>query len=381
MPRTSFDWCVIWLAADPSEPWLLVLPQETVSDDEFLITRWLVASGDTVAVGDPVVEVETSKSTVELAVERPGTIHYLHSAGSRVRLGRPVALVTSGPVATTDVEVALGIESGATSAADGAPRFSAAARAALAGTGLSESDFDGSGLVTEAMVARAVAERGAGSRAVPAPLLARADGSALVIVGGGGHAAIVIDVIRALHAFRIVGLLDDALAVGDDVSGVPVLGPVSELAALRERGVVLAVNAIAGLRDRSVRETVWNRITDAGFGLPTLVHPSAVIEASATIAEGAHILAGAYVGARAHVSEDAIVNAHAVVSHDCRIGEHAHIAPSATLAGEVVVGRNALVGMGATVFLGVDIGQEATVGNGGTVMADVPDRGNVRGGA
>ena len=52
------------------------------------------------------------------------------------------------------------------------------------------------------------------------------------------------DPVRDRFRGAIVGL-----AVGDDVSGVPVLGPVSELAALRERGVVLAVNAIAGLRD------------------------------------------------------------------------------------------------------------------------------------
>ena len=369
MPTTSWDWCVICVACEPSAPWLLIPAKETVSDSEFLIARWLVASGDTVRRGDTLVEVETSKAAMDLESETDGVVYFTQAAGSRVALGSPIAIVAAVPMSTEEVGQLLG-----PGPPPGSTRFSARARAVLAGTGLTERDFDGGGLITEAMVRERIAGSATGSeRDAPPAGGAPVDGSLVVIVGAGGHAATMVDLLTELRSFRIAGLLDDTVAVGGLVAGHPILGTLDELPRLRERGIVLVVNAIAGIGDRGLRERVWSRIKGAGCGVPTLVHPRAVVDLSAVLAEGAQILAGAYVGARAFVDEDAIVNSHAVVSHDCRVGAHAHVAPNATLAGDVQVGVSSLIGMGSTTYLGVRIGREAVVANGTSVLVDVPD--------
>ena len=59
------------------------------------IVRWLVAEGDTVAVDQPMVEVETAKALVEVPSPYAGTVLTLHGAeGETMDVGSP--LITIG---------------------------------------------------------------------------------------------------------------------------------------------------------------------------------------------------------------------------------------------------------------------------------------------
>lgn len=58
------------------------------------ILHWLVAEGDVVALDQPVVEVETAKSAVEVPSPFEGVVHRLHGAeGETVFVGRPLISV------------------------------------------------------------------------------------------------------------------------------------------------------------------------------------------------------------------------------------------------------------------------------------------------
>src|SRR5213594_3881788 len=55
------------------------------------IVRWLVASGDTVELNQPLVEVETAKAVVEIPSPFAGVIRILHGSGSEdVSVGAPL---------------------------------------------------------------------------------------------------------------------------------------------------------------------------------------------------------------------------------------------------------------------------------------------------
>ncbi len=53
------------------------------------------------------------------------------------------------------------------------------------------------------------------------------------------------------------------------------------------------------------------------------------------------------------------------------IGDYCHIAPRATLCGQVNVGESAYVGAGATVIQGITLAAGCIVGAGSTVLSDV----------
>ncbi|RUQ40908.1 biotin/lipoyl-containing protein, partial [Micrococcus sp. HSID17227] len=75
------------------------------------IVRWLVAEGDTVAVDQPMVEVETAKALVEVPSPYAGTVLILHGAeGETMDVGSPLITIGeagesgegSAPVAGTE---------------------------------------------------------------------------------------------------------------------------------------------------------------------------------------------------------------------------------------------------------------------------------------
>ncbi len=165
-----------------------------------------------------------------------------------------------------------------------------------------------------------------------------------------------------------VFFVDDAPArAGTRVADLPVLDAEAGLARARDEGCAMAF----GVGDNRVRERLHARSVAAGLACPALVHPCAVVAASATIEDAAVIAAGAVVNPDARVERGAIVNTGAVVEHDCVVGAFAHVSPGAVLTGGVTIGAAAHVGAGAVVLVGRRVGTEAQIGAGAVVTRDV----------
>jgi sugar O-acyltransferase (sialic acid O-acetyltransferase NeuD family) len=194
----------------------------------------------------------------------------------------------------------------------------------------------------------------------------------IVLFGGGGHCASVIDAIRSVGGYDVAGVIDSALPMGDEVLGVSVIGSDGDLPRLRSSGVSGFLVTVGSIGDASVRAALVSLALAAGLTPVSVIHGSAVVSPQASVAPGAFVGAVAYVGPRATVGENAIINSGAIIDHDCRIGSLAHVASGAVLSGNVVVGQAAHVGAGASVSQGVSIGERAIIGTGSVVVSDVP---------
>ena len=194
----------------------------------------------------------------------------------------------------------------------------------------------------------------------------------IVVIGGGGHAAVVIDALRAGGA-DIQGLCDPALKRG--AAGpleVPVLGGDEAIEGMDPARVRL-VNGIGSVGSTERRAKVFADFKARGFCFATVLHPSAIVARDVEIGEGGQVMAGSVIQTGARIGDNAIVNSAASIDHDCTIGEDAHIAPGVVLSGNVAVGAGAHLGTGARVIQGVTIGRGAIVGAGVVVLDDVPD--------
>ena len=133
----------------------------------------------------------------------------------------------------------------------------------------------------------------------------------ITLIGDGGHAAVIRDLVKARERldknFEADGTI---IAVGNNKD-----------------------------RKREAQERKGTRFT-------YLIHPSATVASSALIGMGTVIMAGAVVQARAVIGEHCILNSGCVVDHDCYLGDFVHIAPGASLCGNVRVGEGAIVGVG-----------------------------------
>jgi pyruvate dehydrogenase E2 component (dihydrolipoamide acetyltransferase) len=85
------------------------MPSVLAGATEAAIANWLVAPGDTVAVGTPMAEIETEKALVEYAAEEAGVIGRLVLAvGDAGEIGDPIAVLVSADETDADIDAALG---------------------------------------------------------------------------------------------------------------------------------------------------------------------------------------------------------------------------------------------------------------------------------
>ena len=212
----------------------------------------------------------------------------------------------------------------------------------------------------------------------------RPNSGRLLILGGGGHASVVAEILKSIEyqeLFSSAAVLDAELfQSGKQPSfGLPVVGNDDFLDRAKTEGFARFVVAVGGGIDCQKRKALFDRAVDAELSPLTLVHPSAVVAQSAKIGPGTTVMPKSVVNANSCVGANAIVNTSAVVEHDCSIGDHVHVAPRACLLGGVVVEDLAFVGAGSVVRQGLKIGTRAIVGCGAVVVNDVPSGATVYG--
>ncbi|ANY65370.1 hypothetical protein BBD42_01955 [Paenibacillus sp. BIHB 4019] len=190
----------------------------------------------------------------------------------------------------------------------------------------------------------------------------------VVVVGGGGHAKVILDILHTIENIDVVGFTaqeSNILSLYD----IPYLGDDSVLPALLEQGVTSFIIAIG---DNNLRRKLYYKMLELGFTPVNAISPSAIISTSAQIGKGVAIMPGVVVNSFSQINDNVIINTRAGIDHDCIIGAHAHVAPGATLAGSVSIGEGTFIGTGCSVIPEITIGNWTVVGAGSTVISALP---------
>lgn len=160
--------------------------------------------------------------------------------------------------------------------------------------------------------------------------------SALLIIGAGGHARSVLDLVLALGGY-------DKLSFATNREGdAPISGyELIDERGLSPEGIRAGFDAVAvAIGDNRARLAKVRSLFSSGMALPALVHPRAHVSPLASLGAGSVVMAGAVVGAFAEVGAGCIVNTGAVVEHECRLGDGVHVSPGAVVAGGCSVGES-----------------------------------------
>ena len=192
----------------------------------------------------------------------------------------------------------------------------------------------------------------------------------VLIIGAGGHGAVVLDVLRAQGKYRPIGFIDAEPALtGKIIGDVHVLGPLNLLPKLRGK----VGKAIIAIGDNRIRWSYARKLAADGFELINAIHPSAQISPTATLGKNIVICAGAIISTSAKIADSALINTGALVEHECIIGQAVHLGPACKLAGRVEVEKGAFVGIGACIIQCLKIASHATIGAGAVVIRDVAE--------
>lgn len=199
----------------------------------------------------------------------------------------------------------------------------------------------------------------------------------LFLLGAGGHASVVLDMLLTL-GLEVEGVVDRDLNAGDMWEGIPVLGGDESLMAIPPDGCRL-VNGLGANPDVRARNSLFARFHGEGFAFESLVHPAAVVGRNVRMGEGCQVMAGAVLQGGVSLGANTVVNTRASVDHHSEVGEGAFLSPGAVLCGGVRVRDGAFIGAGAVLLPGVHVGEMAVVGAGAVVVSPVPDRTTVVG--
>lgn len=185
----------------------------------------------------------------------------------------------------------------------------------------------------------------------------------LILIGGGGHARVVLDLAQKL-GYEIYGFLDDSVV---EWHGVRYLGPVSQI--MEYRDVCAFVIAIGS---NQIREKIAKKYE---VQYVPLVHPSARIGNDVVLGDGTVVMANAVINASSNIGSHCIINTSSVVEHDNRLGDFVHISPGAILTGSIHIGERTQVGAGAVLVNNITVATDCMIGAGAVVIENITQQG------
>lgn len=198
------------------------------------------------------------------------------------------------------------------------------------------------------------------------------------IVGGGGHAKVLIEALL-LRKVKILGITEsDPAKIGTEILGIQVIGNDTVIWEHAPESIQL-VNGIGSVQLPQSRMDVFKKFKAKRFTFASVVHASAMVASDVILGEGAQIMAGAVIQPGSRIGKNSIVNTNASVDHDCIIGDHVHISPGVTLSGGVMVGNMVHIGAGATIIQGIEIGNRCLIAAGAVVVSPIQDNLTVAG--
>jgi sugar O-acyltransferase (sialic acid O-acetyltransferase NeuD family) len=196
--------------------------------------------------------------------------------------------------------------------------------------------------------------------------------TALMILGAGGHAKVLIDILKNQERVEIIGIVDTNSSLhGTEIANVNVLGG-EEIISQYSFSQIQLVNGLGSILSPDRRQGVYEKFKNRGYQFYSVIHPFVSISKHVTLGEGVQIMAGSIIQTECVIAENVLINTGVTIDHECQIAKHVHIAPGCVLSGNVIIHEACHIGVGAVIIQGVCVGKHCCVGAGTLVLKNLP---------
>ena len=190
----------------------------------------------------------------------------------------------------------------------------------------------------------------------------------IIIIGAGGHASVIIDIIESMknvgHELRILGLLDDRKDI-TKFMGYKILDKINNAPFYNYKDTEFVI----AIGNNRIRKEIAEKFNELKYFTP--IHPTALIGSNVNIKTGTVVMPRAIINANTYIGSHVIINSGSIVEHDNVIDDFAHISPGTTLCGGVTVGESTHIGANSTVIPCKKIGSNSVIGAGSVVVNDI----------
>lgn len=187
----------------------------------------------------------------------------------------------------------------------------------------------------------------------------------IILIGGGGHALSVLEMIEDQSIFA--GYVD--LQPNEEMT-IPYLGNDDVVLKKYSPSEYEVHHALVYTKDVNLRLRKHIIQRYAEYKLATLRAVSSIITNKSSIGDGAGIFHGAVLN-KSCIGNNCIINTGAVIEHNSLLGNNVFVGPNATICGNAKIGDNVLIGAGAIIRDGISICKDVVIGMGSVVVKNI----------
>ncbi len=193
----------------------------------------------------------------------------------------------------------------------------------------------------------------------------------IILLGSGGHAGIVLDILNETGLYDIIGLTTKSLKKGDFFKGIPILGDDSILNEYQKKGINKIAIGVGGFTNNYLRKNIFLGLKKLGFTVVSTIHPRSIISKTAEIGEGVCVFPGAIINCGVKIGNNVIIATGSSIDHGTIIHDHVLISAGVTIGAYSEIKESALIALGAKVISDIIIGEEALVAAGAVVVKNI----------
>jgi sugar O-acyltransferase (sialic acid O-acetyltransferase NeuD family) len=195
----------------------------------------------------------------------------------------------------------------------------------------------------------------------------------LIIFGMGSAAEVAAECVLEWNTHNLIGFTADREFVTQShFMGKPVITLDEVISTYDPKKVsIFVASGYANLN--SLRQTVFNKVSKAGFNTPTLINPRVQLPRSVLIGKNCLILDHVNFHPFVEIGDNNFIWSGTTLSHHVVIGNHSWFTSGVTVAGNSVIENNCFFGAGATIGNGVLIKNSCFIGAGALVTKSIAE--------
>jgi sugar O-acyltransferase (sialic acid O-acetyltransferase NeuD family) len=194
----------------------------------------------------------------------------------------------------------------------------------------------------------------------------------LIIAGAGGFGREVLQ--WALQSvdfnkkFIISGFIDDDKTALDKFSlPFKILGTITEWIPSNNEVFIVAAGHVNN------KMTIESKLTEKGACYINIIHPTAIINDTATLGVGNIICPNVVISDSAFLNNHASINVGSIIGHDAIIGPYSVISSQCDITASVIIGEGVFLGSKVSILPGMKIGRNSYLCAGSVIMSDVKE--------
>ena len=190
----------------------------------------------------------------------------------------------------------------------------------------------------------------------------------IVIIGASGHGKVIADIAK-LNGYQEIIFLDDDITKTKN-GKYDVAGTTADIDKYLEQ-----YDFIIAIGNNEIRKKITKQLDAKNIIQPVLIHPSAIVDPTATISSGTVVMANVVINADTKIGKGCIINTAATIDHDGKIADFVHLSPGVHIAGTVNIGANTWVATGVSIINNLNICNDSIIGAGAVVVKDIKEQG------